>query len=58
MFTLRNFKALFLLSASLLLFHPDATAQSGRNPSRPKSVPGMQPEPATTPASQTQTSAR
>lgn len=44
MFTSRNFKALLLLAASLLLFHPHARAQSGRkSPPPPQTLPGMQP---------------
>jgi hypothetical protein len=46
MFTSRNFKALLLLSASVLLFHPHASAQSGRR----SPTPGARPGPAPTPA--------
>ena len=53
MLTLRNCKVLLLLAASLLLLQTHAISQSGRQPSRSKSMPGMQPEPATTPADYT-----
>jgi hypothetical protein len=53
MFTSRSFKALPLLFASLLLLHTDASAQSGRTARRPKTPPGMQPAPATTPVDYT-----
>jgi hypothetical protein len=53
MFTSRNFKALLLLFISLLVFHTDARAQSGRAPAKPRPVPGMQPAPAPTPADDT-----
>ncbi|HEX8150895.1 MAG TPA: hypothetical protein VF591_27165 [Pyrinomonadaceae bacterium] len=43
--TSRNFKALLLLAASLLSFHPHAHAQSGRKPP-PETLPGMRPAPA------------
>lgn len=46
MFTSRNFKALILLSASLLLLRPDALAQSGRRQQQPPGrAPGVQPAP-------------
>jgi hypothetical protein len=45
MFTSRNFKALLLLSAPLLLLQSHASAQSGRNPRAPAAVPGMRPAP-------------
>ena len=51
--TPRNFKALLLLAASLLLLHTDASAQSGRTARRPKTLPGMQPAPAPTPVDYT-----
>lgn len=53
MFTSRNFKALLLLSASLLLLHADAAAQSGRTARRPKTLPGMQPAAAPAPVDYT-----
>ncbi len=53
MFTSRNFKALLLLFASLLCLQSHARAQSGRTTSRPKTLPGMQPAPAPTPADST-----
>ncbi|MET0650151.1 MAG: hypothetical protein ABW208_26380 [Pyrinomonadaceae bacterium] len=46
MFTSRNFKALILLSASLLFFHPHARAQSGRKPWTPKPLTQPAPTPA------------
>ena len=53
MFASRNFKALLLLSASLLFLHTHASAQSGRNPRPPRTTPGMQPAPAPTPVDYT-----
>ena len=53
MFTLNNFKALLLLATSLLLFHTDARAQSGRRPPAHRPAPGVQPAPAPTPADYT-----
>lgn len=53
MFTSRNFKALLLLYASLLLLHAGASAQSGRNPRTPGRLPGVQPAPAPTPVDHT-----
>jgi hypothetical protein len=44
MFTSRNFKALLLLSASLLFLHAGASAQSGRKPP-PEPLPGTRPAP-------------
>ena len=46
MFTSRNFKALLLLTASLLLLHVHARAQSGRKSPEPRTLPGMRPAPA------------
>lgn len=53
MFTSRNFKAPLLFSASLLLLQSHASAQSGRKPSTPKPVPGMQTAPRQTPVDYT-----
>jgi hypothetical protein len=49
MFTSRNFKALILLSASLLLIQSDAPAQSGRKQPRHGPLTATQPAPAPTP---------
>jgi hypothetical protein len=53
MFTSRNFKALLLLSASLLSFQSNAGAQSGRKPPPSRPVPEMQPASAQAPADST-----
>lgn len=53
MCTSRNFKTLLLLFTSLLFLQSHAQAQSGRTTSRPKTLPGMQPAPAPTPADST-----
>jgi hypothetical protein len=53
MFTPRNFKALLLLSASLLFPRAHAFAQSGRKPPTPATAPGMRPAPAPTPTDHT-----
>lgn len=53
MFTSNNFKALLLLTASLLLIRPHAAAQSGRKLPTRRPPPGLQPAPATTPADYT-----
>ncbi len=53
MFTSRNFKALLLIVASLLLPHSDAAAQSGRKSPTPKAIPGMRPAPVPTPVDDT-----
>ncbi len=53
MLTSRNFKALLLLSASLLFFHTHVRAQSGRNPQTREPLPGVQPAPAESPADNT-----
>jgi hypothetical protein len=53
MFTSRNFKALVLLAASLLLLQTHARAQSGRKEQTRRPLAGMQPAPAETPADNT-----
>ena len=53
MFALKDFKSLLLLATSLLVFHSNAPAQSGRNPPTPRPVPGLQPAPTPTPTDYT-----